>query len=414
MGLTLGQKVRSLRQQLGLSQQQLGGTELTRAFISLVEQDKCQPSRQTLQLIAARLGKPVEYFLDTSEDPDLEAAVLLQEAAQRALQTGELREAHRLASSAVQMADRVSNTAVGARARRLLADTLTARKEWQAAIEVLEDLADVHRKSGDSAALADIHLQIGLCYDVLEQYATARRHLHRTIQLARGKKRLAELQIIALATLGRCEGLTGHLESSITAYKSAAELAAAAGLPDWAARCTYSLGFMCLKAGQLDQAHRYAQAAVQMYEPMKNPGLAASRHNLALVKIEMGRWQEALPILQQSLEGFRATGLIHPQARIMRLLARYWIHMGDLNRAERLCEEALETLNLEDDGITRGQVYRTLGQIYALRKNPQRARELLQISVEILRRIQAADELAKTQALIANLSAETDLTKSAS
>src|SRR5207248_10800900 len=56
--------VRQGRLDAGLSMAQLAGTEITRQAIFLIEAGKMRPSMRTLRMIAARTGKPVEFFID--------------------------------------------------------------------------------------------------------------------------------------------------------------------------------------------------------------------------------------------------------------------------------------------------------------------------------------------------------------
>src|SRR3989442_1647127 len=60
---TLGARVRAARQERGMSQAQLAGEELTKGFISQLESGSVRPSIRSLQLIASRLAKSLDYFL---------------------------------------------------------------------------------------------------------------------------------------------------------------------------------------------------------------------------------------------------------------------------------------------------------------------------------------------------------------
>src|SRR5258708_23967403 len=62
-GPTLGDRVRSARRDAGLSQAQLAGDELTKGFISQIESGLVRPSIRSLQHIASRLGRPLDYFI---------------------------------------------------------------------------------------------------------------------------------------------------------------------------------------------------------------------------------------------------------------------------------------------------------------------------------------------------------------
>lgn len=73
--MDLGKKLRQARLELGLSQLQVCQGVITRNMISMIENGAAAPSMDTLQLLAARLQKPVSYFLDeqavTSPNQDL-------------------------------------------------------------------------------------------------------------------------------------------------------------------------------------------------------------------------------------------------------------------------------------------------------------------------------------------------------
>ena len=64
--MTLGEKIKSERRRLGLSQTQLAGDKITRNMISAIESDKANPSISTLSYLAERLSVSLSYLF--SED----------------------------------------------------------------------------------------------------------------------------------------------------------------------------------------------------------------------------------------------------------------------------------------------------------------------------------------------------------
>jgi len=60
----VGQRIRQARQEHGMSLAQLGGTELSRGFLSLVESGRSSISLRALAIVAARLTLPISYFVD--------------------------------------------------------------------------------------------------------------------------------------------------------------------------------------------------------------------------------------------------------------------------------------------------------------------------------------------------------------
>lgn len=62
--MTLGQRIRQIRQEKGISQRQLCSGIITRNMLSLIENDVATPSLDTLRFLSEQLQTPVSYFLD--------------------------------------------------------------------------------------------------------------------------------------------------------------------------------------------------------------------------------------------------------------------------------------------------------------------------------------------------------------
>ena len=65
---TIGEKIRELRMQRGLTQSELGGELVTASMISQIEADRAKPSYTLLNNIANRLGMTVEYFMNDMDE----------------------------------------------------------------------------------------------------------------------------------------------------------------------------------------------------------------------------------------------------------------------------------------------------------------------------------------------------------
>lgn len=66
----LGEKIRQLRIQHGITQKDLAGDKITRNMLSLIESGAASPSVSTLLYIAERLETPAGYFFTTSEEDE--------------------------------------------------------------------------------------------------------------------------------------------------------------------------------------------------------------------------------------------------------------------------------------------------------------------------------------------------------
>src|SRR2546428_13324530 len=69
----LGARIRKARMNLGLSLADVAQQDFSRAFLSQIELGRSRPSTKILQIIAERLKRPVEYFL---QDPQSSSTLL--------------------------------------------------------------------------------------------------------------------------------------------------------------------------------------------------------------------------------------------------------------------------------------------------------------------------------------------------
>ena len=85
--MELGEKLRQARLEANLSQRALCGEEITRNMLSRIENGAAHPSMKTLRYLAARLEKPMSYFLE--EEAVVSPNQSVMESARRLYDTGQ-------------------------------------------------------------------------------------------------------------------------------------------------------------------------------------------------------------------------------------------------------------------------------------------------------------------------------------
>ncbi len=103
--MPLGETLRQARQEAGLSQKALCQGIITRNMLSQIENGTAKPSMATLQQLAARLGRPVSYFLGEEPAPvrsPLCEAVTHLERARHFLEAGKIADAKGALSQALE------------------------------------------------------------------------------------------------------------------------------------------------------------------------------------------------------------------------------------------------------------------------------------------------------------------------
>jgi transcriptional regulator with XRE-family HTH domain len=140
---SLGQRIRRIRGQRGMSLAKVGGSDFTRAFLSQIELGKARPSLRVLRVIAARLGTEVEYLLE-GRQAGLERALAL-EMGRVLVALGEYRRALRAIKPALTSYD----WPLGTDARLVQAEAMIALGRKEKANEILTRERRVIEAQGD-------------------------------------------------------------------------------------------------------------------------------------------------------------------------------------------------------------------------------------------------------------------------
>jgi transcriptional regulator with XRE-family HTH domain len=144
---TLGERIRKLRMERGMSLAKVAGGDFSRAFLNQVELGKSQPSMRVLRVIASRLDAPFEYLLE-GEQRFLDREV--------ALEKGRLAVARRNPRKALADLEPVLDSQdwpAGTDARLTAAEALLALGRGAEAYRLLGQEEPEIRRRGDTVRL---------------------------------------------------------------------------------------------------------------------------------------------------------------------------------------------------------------------------------------------------------------------
>lgn len=341
--MSLGSRIRQLRQSRGLTQQQLGGGKLSKSFISLVERERTRPSVDTLVHFARRLGTSVDALLgQDGHIPDLAAESLLT-----------------LSRQAVVQRDYATAS------KLLEAITFVAGKYGlgEAAREIQLQTAEMAIEQGDlgraSTALASV---LGVCEREKDYWRLGRTLFLQGRQMLRQRehakavplyeKALAVLRsaragrdpvrIHTLIELGTALGSLDKPEAALRRYQEAVQSQAAKNDPILAGRAMWGLGWMHRKLGLLEQAREFLLRAKDVFESAEElTDLMRVLHNLGQVEYEQGQPQEALRHFHHALRVMERLQRPLDRAKILTEIGRVHFSLGELAEAEHFVGEAL-------------------------------------------------------------------------
>lgn len=396
----MGKKIRALRQRLGLSQQQLAGAEMTRAFISQVESGKCSPSKRSLQLIAQRLGKTAEYFLMDEDEDAPNIALALIETAEREFAGGSAESGvHRRLQRALGLLVNCDAPELEGRARLLLARVLRKEKEYARARQECEQALTCFRKLADRVSIAHVLLELGGAAYRQEDFLGARQAYEEARLYCTGLKTMQETYVTCLTMLGSTLYCLGEHAEATERYQEAWSESQTLIDPVRQGRIAMGLGWTLFCADQHQEARRWTRTAISLLGQGHASERTAAEHNLALIEAALGSWERAYVILQSCFRYYEEQGQPERQANVLEDMARYWYQKGDLTRTEQVCWQAIQLLDLMDNRVLRGRLYRLLGMVATGRNELRQAYLLQKISLDLLGTVNAvADmELSRTE-----------------
>jgi tetratricopeptide (TPR) repeat protein len=338
--------VRQARLEAGLSLAQVGKGHVTAPAIYLIETGRTRPSLPTLEHIARRTGKPVEYFLaDPGGATDETHAGLLQleglvaaskfaEAAalgRKLLEAGS--SAHRLGRIRYFLAQSLLNLGQADEARDLLASA-------HAHFEAIDDHLMQAECLGAEASLAYLTQRPGAA-ELAERALETCRRLKPVPQPTEARL----LAILATAHLANKEW-----DQAISSYQEAID--AAGSLYDLRrlALMYSGLSDAYRETGQVDAAARFANRSIALLEVLRDRlSLARAENNLGLIMLARGDRARAREHLDRSLGLYEETELEVGRSHVLLSLCELSLQEGFTANALELANQALDLATRLDE-----------------------------------------------------------------
>ncbi len=339
---------------------QVGKGRVTAPAIYLIETGRTRPSLPTLEHIAHRTGKPVEFFLadpsGTADDAqasvaDLEAMVGDGLYAQ-AIELGESlldlgTAAHRLGRIRYFLAMAYVQMGQTGRAEDLLAQA-------RAHFEAINDGAMLAECMGAQASLAYLN-QRPDALAIAEEALAVCRNLD-PVPLPTEANLLGILATAYVANL--------DWDKAVSTFKEAIEAGKAFVDLRMMARMYRGLSNAYKELGQIDAATRYATRSVALLEVLRDRvALARSENNLGLILTARGDAAGAREHLDRSLALGAEADLQLGRSRMLINLCELCLQEGSVDRAAEFARDALELATQLKEGVNVADAHMWLGRI---------------------------------------------------
>jgi len=303
--VTLAERVRTARRELGFSQSQLAGTELTKGFISQIESGLVRPSVRSLQVIANRLGKSLDYFLG---DEPLAAAKRREFHHLAALAAVESRD---WASASTSVAAAFFEAPTGTERAKLFSIqariSIASGSYEQAFEDVAKGLADLD-PDRDPGVVAELLFRRGHAYGELGQLGAAAEAFEAAREtIERHEVADPRLRAQLLVSLGTVYRRLNRTSKAIATYEAALALASRSSLLELAARSLMGVAATLYDSGEYDGAINSYRRALDIWQRLSDVTFELSTmHSLAAVYFEAGDAGRARETAQLCLDRARA------------------------------------------------------------------------------------------------------------
>lgn len=352
--------VKQARTEAGLSLALLGKGHVTAPAIYLIETGRTRPSLPTLEHIARRTGKPVEFFLaePVGATDDTQASLLEIEVM---VADGRFDEAIVAGAS---LLDRGSSAFRLGRIRYFLAQAYLGAGQADRATALLADARAHFEAVNDGVMLAEcIGLQASLA--ATQQPKDALALAERALAVCRELRPVpVPIEARLLATLAGVHAANKDWEKAIATYEEAIEVGSSVlDLRD-AARVYGELGMAQHGMGQVEGAARYAMRSVALLEVLRDRvTLARSENNLGLALMARGDADGARRHLDRALELSDDSGADFGRSHVLLSLTELAMQREDLDDAFARAREALALAERLELGGNAAEAHVWLGRI---------------------------------------------------
>lgn len=377
LGETIGQRLKRLRLERGLSQRELAAPGVSYAYISRIEAGTRQPSVKALRKLAAKLGVTADY---------LESGSQLDPGAVRELRLSDLELAVRLGDSEgsepplreiLAEAETAADAACAFRARVALAAVCEEHHDMQSAIELLQ--AAIAEELAHPAEQVDVFQQLGRAYAGAGRTAQAVELFERCLVECAGKPTLEARYAVMLSYALTDVGEMARAEEVV---RSALEKGHDSEDPYMRVRLYWSMARLSEAEGRPSLALSNIRKAIALLESTEDALHLARAHMLASrLLLERERADDAAEHVE------RAELLLGP-APAMPDVSELTIQRSRIaclrGEAEAAIDYARDVLAVDTSPVDRGQALAALAEGLALKGDQEEADRAYRDAVSIL------------------------------
>lgn|GEM_PF-1558595 len=406
---SLGSRVRLARKRLGLSQQELAGPEYVASYISAIERDKIHPSLKALQLVATRLGEPVEYFLyggygsgalaeqeSTSEtslgaalrDNLIEAQIFIERAGliKNADEQVDLQKAEKI----IQSIPRHQLTEYDrAFLQKLLGQIYLRRNDFDAARSEFEEAMSLAQKTSQIALQIDVKNMVGNLFYSRRQVDQALPYHRDAFEEIQANSNLVEpeLKLRVLTNLANDYLVLGRQEEAVATFNQALQLQEESSQPRQRAKIFWDLAEAYRERGDLFRARNYATMSLELFRELnQRRQVMRLSADVGDLLANMGRENEAEKVLTTAMAVGQDDSSLSGTDLALTYTSLAWLRLrqGRTDEASSLSHKAIEEARAVGDKVAEGKSLKLAAEIATKLEQRDEAHKLFEDAINSL------------------------------
>jgi HTH-type transcriptional regulator, quorum sensing regulator NprR len=398
MTTSLGQKIKELRILKGLTQSDLGSGMVTPSMISQIEADKANPSHKLLCAIAEKLETSVDYFL-TDMQTKLEQTSTYK-LAKAFMESGEYDRAISL------LEELIDNPAPHLQLTNIsfdLANCYLHVEQFERATELFEDVLENAVRAGEHNIAVLALNKLGVIQLRKENLLLAQFHWKKAYQiLTRSEGIDVSTKAFVITNLGMVNLKLGEYADALKYYTESYQLLQGTNYLKLIGETYTGLGHANKELKNFKKAVEHTQDAIAIFKSLNH--IKASfdnKVNLAMIKGEEGKVEDALSLLEECMEGFKQYGSEFDLANVHTEFSRLLLKEGRFQDAEQHCLAALNLMQPEMRETA--YVFRTLAEIKLALEEFDGAVEYADKAIELFQSNGMIGQLTKTYSLLGEI-----------
>ncbi|HET9783256.1 MAG TPA: tetratricopeptide repeat protein [Candidatus Dormibacteraeota bacterium] len=392
--------VKQARLESGLSLAQLGKGHVTAPAIYLIETGRTRPSLPTLEHIARRTGKPVEFFLaePAGAADDTQASLLELESL---VADGRHADAITLGSA---LLERGSSAFRLGRIRYFLAQAYMASGEPDRAAVLLAE-ARVHFEALNDGLMVAECIGVQALLALAQQPKDAQALAEEALAVCRALKPVpAATESRLLGILARAHVANNEPDAAIPLFREAIEIGNPVFDLSVIARVYTTLGTAYRGAGEAEIAARFAMRSIALHEVLRDrTALARAENDLGLVLMARGDFRDARGHLEHALEAANESEAGFGRSHVLLSLSELALQEGSVDEAFDLARHALELAEDAEDGANAAEAHVRLGRIADRRDEPDIVDREFELAIDGFETIGMRERLLQCHGIYAEI-----------